>query len=140
VAVLDGNVTSAHQTDNSRVSFVVVDGLVRILDDVIPGDFNGDGVIDSQDALAALRMSIGKLPEQLTLDVDSDGRVTAKDARLLMSMAVGATPPPTGSVTPGVPGGMTPEVPTGAGPMILIGSAAKPAGETVSIPVQLHFK
>ena len=139
VAVLDGEVTSAHRTDDTPVKFNVIDGQIRILADATQGDFNGDGEITSLDALAALRMSIGKLPEQLILDVDASGSVTAKDARLIMGMAVGTTP---------IPGGITSTSPTGmvgpqadmSGPTILISSAAQKSGETVSIVVKLLYE
>jgi len=139
VAPLIGNVTLANRTDNQVVKFLVINGEIRILKDSTPGDFDGNGTIDSLDALAALRMSIGKLPEQLILDVDSDGKVTAKDARLIMGMAVGINPTPGGSTSPTTPSTVIQQPPAGSGPTITIGSAAKKAGETVLIPVFLHY-
>ena len=52
------------------------------------GDFNGDEQITVLDALAALKMSVGDLEEDMTLDMDHNGRVTAVDARQILTMAV----------------------------------------------------
>lgn len=41
------------------------------------------------DALAALRMSVGKMPEDSGFDVDGDGRVSSKDARIILQYSVG---------------------------------------------------
>lgn len=55
----------------------------------VKGDFNGDGKITEIDGLAALKMSIMLLPEDLILDMDGDGAVTAEDARLMLNISVG---------------------------------------------------
>ena len=52
------------------------------------GDYNGDGRITELDALAALKMSVKLLAEDLILDMDQNGRVTAEDARRILSIAV----------------------------------------------------
>ena len=54
------------------------------------GDYNGDGRITARDALAALKMSLGELPEDLNLDMDGDGEVTIEDARQLLTAALAA--------------------------------------------------
>ncbi|MDH7594168.1 MAG: hypothetical protein QHG99_07455 [Methanomicrobiales archaeon] len=41
------------------------------------------------DALAALRMSVGKTQEDSGFDVDGDGRISSKDARIILQYAVG---------------------------------------------------
>ena len=41
-----------------------------------------------EDALNALRMSVGEIEEDPELDVDGDGRVTAADARLILDEVV----------------------------------------------------
>jgi hypothetical protein len=55
----------------------------------IPGDFNGNGVLEAIDALQALKMSVGLIPENLICDVDGDGKVTSTDARLILMKVVG---------------------------------------------------
>jgi hypothetical protein len=55
----------------------------------IPGDANGNGVLEAVDALMALKMSVGLIPEAMVCDIDKDGRVTSTDARLILSKAVG---------------------------------------------------
>lgn len=54
------------------------------------GDYDGDGRLTAKDALAALRMSIRDLAEDLVLDLDNDGRVTAEDARRILAAALDA--------------------------------------------------
>lgn len=51
------------------------------------GDGNGDGLITSEDAYLALQMALGKIPQDLILDMDDDGKVTSNDARILLIMA-----------------------------------------------------
>ena len=41
----------------------------------VPGDANGNGVLDAGDALDALKMSVGLIPLKMVCDVDSDGQV-----------------------------------------------------------------
>lgn len=53
----------------------------------VKGDGNGDGRITSEDAYLALQMALGKIPEDLILDMDNDGKVTTNDARILLTMA-----------------------------------------------------
>ena len=53
------------------------------------GDYNGDGRVTEVDALAALKISVKLLPEDLNLDMDGNGKVTAADARLILKQALG---------------------------------------------------
>ena len=55
----------------------------------VPGDANGNGVLDAGDALDALKMSVGLIPLKMVCDVDSDGQVTSTDARLILQKVVG---------------------------------------------------
>ena len=55
----------------------------------VKGDYNGDGKVTELDALAALKMSVKLLPEDLILDMDGNGKVTAEDARLILKKALG---------------------------------------------------
>ena len=89
-ANVTATVTTATQVGTEApIRFAVSNGVVTVLAQRVKGDWNGDGKVTSLDALAALKMSVGKLKEDLILDVDGDGRVTAKDARLLLGSAVG---------------------------------------------------
>jgi hypothetical protein len=53
------------------------------------GDYNRDGKVTELDALAALKMSVKQLTEDLKLDMDGNGKVTAEDARLILKKALG---------------------------------------------------
>jgi hypothetical protein len=53
------------------------------------GDCDGDGVVSSRDALAALQMSVEKIALDLCYDVTGDGKVDSSDARELLKKAVG---------------------------------------------------
>ena len=61
--------------------------------DIMYGDVNGDGKVNTEDALLALKAAVGitKLSEAQTLagDVSGDGRVTTEDALLILKHAVG---------------------------------------------------
>jgi len=65
------------------------------------GDYNGDSRVTEVDALAALRMSVKLLAEDLIVDMNQDGKVTAEDARLILKQAVtGETTTGKTTVTP----------------------------------------
>lgn len=75
-------------TSGRDLSVSTQSGTVTIETKTLLGDYNGDGRVTELDALAALRMSVKLLEEDLILDMDKDGRVTADDARLILVLAV----------------------------------------------------
>ena len=64
-------------------------GTVTVATSKLKGDYNGDGKLSEVDALAALRMSVKLLAQDLTLDMNGDGKLTAEDARLIIKKALG---------------------------------------------------
>ncbi|NQT72095.1 MAG: hypothetical protein HQ553_04915 [Chloroflexi bacterium] len=78
----------ATDSSGNPITLQTVNGSVTIDSDRTVGDSNGDGVLTELDALAALRMSVNLMEEDLILDMDQDGRVTAKDALVILSIAV----------------------------------------------------
>ena len=60
---------------------------------ILPGDVNGDGKVDINDARAVLRAAVGleKLDEQQkkAADINGDGKITVDDARAIMREATG---------------------------------------------------
>ncbi|MDY6912091.1 MAG: cohesin domain-containing protein [Chloroflexota bacterium] len=70
------------------VALQTFSGAVTIDSNRVIGDSNGDGIITEIDALAALRMSVNLMEEDLILDMNQDGKVTAEDARRILSIAV----------------------------------------------------
>ena len=52
------------------------------------GDSDGDGELTPVDALCALRMAVGDIPEDLVMDVNEDGKVSSLDAREILKIAV----------------------------------------------------
>ena len=65
-------------------------------DDPLPvlwGDVNGDGVVDSVDALMCLRAALGLISLEgssvLAADVNGDGEVTSEDALMILRRALG---------------------------------------------------
>lgn len=83
-------ISGVEATDSSGnpVTLQTVNGSVTIDSDGVNGDSNGDGVLTELDALAALRMSVNLMEEDLILDIDQDRTVTAKDALAILSIAV----------------------------------------------------
>lgn len=86
-------ISGVEATDSSGnpVKLQTFNGSVIINSDRTIGDNNGDGVLTELDALAALRMSVDLMEEDLVLDIDQDRRVTAKDALAILSIAVRGT-------------------------------------------------
>lgn len=58
------------------------------------GDVNGDGQINSSDALMVLRSSVGVVElsknEKLAADVDANGAINSTDALLILKYSVGS--------------------------------------------------
>ncbi len=79
-----------YDVDGSQMKPLVINGTFEIVseeDMLIKGDVNGDGKINSLDALLALQMSIGKIDAKAVADMDGDGKVLAKDATEIMRIA-----------------------------------------------------
>jgi len=80
---------SASTTSGQSIIVSVQNGTVTVASDKLKGDYNGDGKVTEVDALAALKMSVKLLTQDLTLDMNGDGKVTAEDARLILKKALG---------------------------------------------------
>ena len=103
----------ATDTSGARLGVTLRAGRVTI-ETKMKGDYDGDGKVTAKDSLAALKMSVGALPEDLNLDMDGDGKVTAEDGRRILAgalgnpvIAVSQPAQPTTASTP-APGGQTP--------------------------------
>lgn len=79
---------------NSRIQLIADDG--GALDEVIVvqiGDYNGDGIINSQDVSGVIRCLIGKETADtvtlMALDLNGDGNVNNRDAAMLSRYLVG---------------------------------------------------
>ena len=81
-------VTTAASASNSEPEVQLVHGFIEIVSAAKPGDSNGNGILDSGDALDALKMSVQLMPENLAADFDKDGKVTSTDARLILEQVV----------------------------------------------------
>jgi hypothetical protein len=102
----------ATDTDGQRLGVNLQNGLVTI-ESKRKGDYDGDGRLTAKDALAALKIAVGDLPQDLNLDMDGDGRITAEDARRILREALKPPPPgppaaPTPSPTAALPAAPTP--------------------------------
>jgi len=80
---------SASTTSGQSITVASQNGTVTVASDKLKGDYNGDGKVTEVDALAALRMSVKLLAQDLTLDMNGDGKLTAEDARLILKKALG---------------------------------------------------
>lgn len=54
----------------------------------LPGDVNGDGVVNAADANLAMRMAVSLMEPVPAADVNGDNSVTAADANIIMRMAL----------------------------------------------------
>jgi hypothetical protein len=69
-------VTSINHPDKTIPPIDLIHGAVEILGDDVP--------LTALDAREALKMSVGKIPVNLRLDVNKDGQVTSLDATLIL--------------------------------------------------------
>ena len=62
-------------------------------DDTVPGDSNGDGVVDTVDALIVLRCALGISGDEseilVNCDMDGNGLIDTTDALIILRMALG---------------------------------------------------
>jgi hypothetical protein len=73
-------------------------------ENILMGDVNGDGVIDTNDSIIALQMAANIVPENSVADMDADGYVSVKDARAILRLAL-YPPKPSDPETPSNPEG-----------------------------------
>ena len=85
---ISGTVNSASSSSGSQVSVNVQPGSFTVGSGQ-KGDCDGDGIVSSRDALAALQMSVEKIALDLCYDVTGDGKVDSSDAREILKKAVG---------------------------------------------------
>jgi len=79
---------SANDRDGAEIDLEIMNALFSIEDeDMLKGDVNGDGKINSADALLALKMAVGLNEEDLIADMNDDGRVTSIDAAEILDMS-----------------------------------------------------
>jgi len=72
---------TANDGNGDTVDMEIMNALFSIEDeDSLKGDVNGDGKVNSADALLALKMAVGILEEDLIADMNDDGKVTSIDA------------------------------------------------------------
>jgi hypothetical protein len=90
-SALTATVTSANDAEGQSLDSGVISGEIEIVSTggAGSGDVNDDGIVNTLDALAALKMSVKLLPENMAADMDHDGKVTSNDARLIMLKYVG---------------------------------------------------
>ena len=79
-------ITTVNDINGNTPTLTSVSGAVQITQKGKLGDINGNGVIDTDDAMMALKMSVGLVKENLILDVDKSNSVTSNDARMLLEM------------------------------------------------------
>ena len=85
---ITGSVNSASTSSGSPVSVSVNPGTFTVGSGVT-GDCDGDGLVSSRDALAALQMAVEKIKIDMCYDVNSDGKVNSADARDILRRAAG---------------------------------------------------
>ena len=74
-----------------NVSLKIINGSVNVVDDIMPGDANGDGYINMRDALCLRKHLAGwdVYAALSALDVNGDGSVNMKDTLLLFKYLAG---------------------------------------------------
>ncbi len=81
---------SANRADLTSVSIPTRDGVFKVISlEESKGDAVGDGgELTALDALYALQMAVGKIPEDIAMDMNGDGSVTSINARQILRSAV----------------------------------------------------
>ena len=83
--------TAQKYADEDSIPFISLGGEGPV--DIIPGDLDGDEEITANDAITALRASIGlEETDDSTIeiaDVDGDGEITANDAFTILRASIG---------------------------------------------------
>jgi hypothetical protein len=81
-----------NDVDDKPVDFEIGNGIFRVSSpEEVRGDCNGDGRIDSLDALIALEMAVGKRNVSEVADINRDGRVNSYDAKKINDLGVKKT-------------------------------------------------
>ncbi|MBN2489034.1 MAG: AbfB domain-containing protein [Methanosarcinaceae archaeon] len=74
--------------DLSVINIPAQDGVFKVVSlEESLGDVDGDGMYTAVDALYALQMAVGKIPEDLIMDMNGDGQVSSIDARKILRIA-----------------------------------------------------
>lgn len=82
-------VTTINDPSGAVLTIDRIYGSIEIIgpDDTEPGDeCVPDGVLDEQDAICALQMSVRLRPEDLAFDMDGSGDVTSRDATVILQL------------------------------------------------------
>ena len=69
--------------------FVANVSLIEYSEPGIPGDVNGDGVVNAADANIAMRMALNLVEADPAGDINGDGVVNTADANIIMRLALG---------------------------------------------------
>jgi uncharacterized delta-60 repeat protein len=98
VTLEDGRVVGAGEQNISGANYQFVAmrlGATNLVDPdcTACGELSGDCRITSTDAVLALKMAVGQLPEDPQADMDASGSVSASDALRILRQAVGSAEP-----------------------------------------------
>lgn len=80
----------ANDDNSDSIDLEIMNALFSVEDEEsLKGDVNGDGKVNSADALLALKMAVGILQENAVADMNDDGSVTSIDAAEILEIATG---------------------------------------------------
>lgn len=81
--------SSITDPDGNPISLSTYDGEFLVVNlEAMKGDCNGDGKINSIDALIAIKMSVKIIEPDLIADMDDDGKITATDSLEILKRSV----------------------------------------------------
>jgi hypothetical protein len=86
-------VTTINDPSGGSPTIERIDGQILVVDEngLIPGDCDGDTLLNEVDALCALQMSVRRIPEKLVLDLDGNGTVDSRDAVVILQRVLRGT-------------------------------------------------
>ena len=79
-----GSTTAPAYIDDLKIVYVG-----ELTDPVLPGDVNGDGVVDVADVNLIISIMLGKTAAVPAADVNGDGIVDVSDANLAINIMLG---------------------------------------------------
>ncbi|MBQ3849435.1 MAG: dockerin type I repeat-containing protein, partial [Clostridia bacterium] len=75
----------------AQIPYAVTNGVIHV--NCLPGDVNGDGVVNSMDIIIIMRYALGinnlNASQLIAADYNGDGQVNASDALMMMRISLG---------------------------------------------------
>jgi TolB protein len=82
------SVTGNYYDSEGKYTHVPDGGSTFTLAPALKGDGDQDGKVTTKDALTALQMAVGKIPQNMVYDINGDGYINSNDVREILKLSV----------------------------------------------------